>query len=203
MARPSRNVTCGTPVDRYCSATASHAAQARGGHAKVELGRPQPQLCQVGQPDELLRVREDAGMKVLVAPDRFGVELAAAEAADAVALGWARSAPYDELDLLPLSDGGPGFLDVLHAALGGEIGVVTVRGPLGDPVPARLLRVAGTAYVEAAEAVGLHLVDPGRRDPVGASSYGVGELWSRRRPAARPGWSSGWAAPPPPTAAAG
>ena len=118
-------------------------------------------------------------MKVLVAPDRFGVELAAAEAADAVALGWARSAPYDELDLLPLSDGGPGFLDVLHSALGGEIGVVTVRGPLGDPVPARLLRVAGTAYVEAAEAVGLHLVDPGRRDPVGASSYGVGELAGR------------------------
>jgi len=115
-------------------------------------------------------------MKVLVAPDRFGVELAAAEAADAVALGWARSAPYDEMDLLPLSDGGPGFLDVLHGALGGEIGVVTVRGPLGDPVPARLLRVAGTAYVESAEAVGLHLVDPGRRDPVGASSYGVGEL---------------------------
>ena len=101
-------------------------------------------------------------MKILVAPDRFGVELAAAEAADAVALGWARSAPYDEVDLLPLSDGGPGFVDVLSAALGGdtETGVVTVRGPLGDPVPARVLTDGRTAYVEAAEAVGLHLVEP-------------------------------------------
>jgi protein phosphatase len=45
-------------------------------------------------------VREDARVKVLVAPDWFGVDLAAAEAADAVALGWLRSAPYDELDLL-------------------------------------------------------------------------------------------------------
>jgi glycerate kinase len=119
---------------------------------------------------------QDAGVKILVAPDRFGVELAAAEAAHAVALGWARSAPYDEVDLLPMSDGGPGFIDVLAGTLGGEIGVVTVRGPLGDPVPARVLRLAGTAYVEAAEAVGLHLLDPDRLDPVGASSYGVGEL---------------------------
>ena len=46
----------------------------------------------------------------------FGaVDLAAAEAADAVPRRsrWLRSAPYDELDLLPLSDGGPGFVDVL------------------------------------------------------------------------------------------
>ena len=76
-------------------------------------------------------------MKVLVAPDRFGVELAAAEAAEAVALGWARTAPYDELDLLPLSDGGPGFLDVLRPRSAASCGVVTVAGPLGDPVPAR------------------------------------------------------------------
>jgi glycerate 2-kinase len=121
-------------------------------------------------------VREDAGVKVLVAPDWFGVDLAAAEAADAVALGWLRSAPYDELDLLPLSDGGPGFVDVLGTALGGQVGVVTVRGPLGDPVPARVLHVGDTAYIEAAEAVGLHLVAPEDRDAVASSSYGVGEL---------------------------
>ena len=117
-------------------------------------------------------------MKVLVAPDRYGAELAAAEAAEAVALGWSRSAPYDELDLLPLSDGGPGFIDVLGASFrdGTETGVVTVRGPLGDPVPARVLTRGGTAYVEAAEAVGLHLVAPADRDPLLATSYGVGEL---------------------------
>ncbi len=117
-------------------------------------------------------------MKVLVAPDRFGPDVTAAEAADALALGWSRSARYDDLDLLPLSDGGPGFVDVLAAAFGDttETGIVTVRGPLGDPVPARVLTRAGTAYVEAAEAVGLHLVEPAERDPLRASSYGVGEL---------------------------
>ncbi|HEY4314967.1 MAG TPA: glycerate kinase [Actinomycetes bacterium] len=115
-------------------------------------------------------------MKVLVAPDRYGVELSAAEAADAVARGWLRSAPYDEVDLLPLSDGGPGFVDVLSGALAGELGVVTVSGPLGDPVPARVLRVGDTAYVEAAEAAGLHLVAVERRDAEAAGSAGVGEL---------------------------
>jgi glycerate kinase len=115
-------------------------------------------------------------VKVLVAPDRYGVELSAAEAAEAVARGWLRSAPYDEVDLLPLSDGGPGFVDVLSGALAGELGVVTVSGPLGDPVPARVLRVGDTAYVEAAEAAGLHLVAVERRDAEAAGSAGVGEL---------------------------
>ena len=124
-------------------------------------------------------------MRVLVAPDRFdrsehpddgARSLTAAEAAEALAEGWARSAPYDVVDRLPLSDGGPGFLDVLHPVLGGELAVVTVHGPLGEPVPARLLVVDGTAYVEAAEAVGLHLVAAAERDPAGSSTEGLGEL---------------------------
>ena len=60
-------------------------------------------------------------MRVLVAPDKFAGTLTAVEAAEAIAAGWARHAPDDELDLAPMSDGGPGFVDVLHAALGGEL----------------------------------------------------------------------------------
>lgn len=115
-------------------------------------------------------------MRILLAPDRFAGTLSAAEAVDAITDGWKRSARYDVVDPLPLSDGGPGFLDVLHEHLGGELVVVTVHGPLGDPVPARLLLDGATAYVEAAEAVGLHLVAITDRDAAGASSEGVGEL---------------------------
>jgi glycerate kinase len=114
-----------------------------------------------------------ATMRVLVAPDKFAGTLTAVEAADAIAEGWRRHAPDDELDLAPMSDGGPGFVDVLHAALGGDLHVVTVRGPLGGPVPATLLVVGPTAYVESAQACGIHLSD-GR--PEQASTYGVGEL---------------------------
>ena len=115
-------------------------------------------------------------MRVLVAPDKFAGTLTAVEAAQAIADGWQRSAPDDELDLAPMADGGPGFVDVLHAALGGELLGVTVTGPYGEPVPATVLVAEGTAYVEAAQACGLHLTPVEARDPERATSRGVGEL---------------------------
>jgi glycerate kinase len=115
-------------------------------------------------------------MRILVAPDKFAGTLTATEAAEAIGSGWRQTAPGDELEVVPLSDGGPGFLEVLHAGLGGTLHATTVTGPLGTPTPAALLQVDATAYIEAAEACGLHLVDPAERDPLRASSYGVGEL---------------------------
>lgn len=113
-------------------------------------------------------------MRILVAPDKFAGTLTAVEAADAIATGWRRRAPGDELDLAPMADGGPGFVDVLHAALGGELLAVTVRGPHGEPTPATLLVHERTAYVESAQACGLHLT--GGEGAESATTYGVGEL---------------------------
>jgi glycerate 2-kinase len=113
-------------------------------------------------------------MRILVAPDKFAGTLSAVEAAEAIAAGWRRRAPGDELDLAPMADGGPGFVDVLHATLGGELLAVTVRGPHGEPTPATVLLTGGTAYVEAAQACGLHLT--GREGAESATTYGVGEL---------------------------
>ena len=80
-----------------------------------------------------------------------------------------------------MADGGPGFVDVLHTAIGGEILAVTVRGPLGSAVPATLLVADGTAYVEAAQACGVSLLPSAgtalaRGVVEDASTYGVGEL---------------------------
>ena len=113
-------------------------------------------------------------MRVLVAPDKFAGTLTAPEAAAAIAEGWRRQAPADELDLVPMADGGPGFVDVLHASLGGRLVPVTVRGPHGAPTEAAILVDGETAYVESAQAAGLHLT--GKRDPERATTYGVGEL---------------------------
>ncbi len=119
-------------------------------------------------------------MRVLLAPDSFGGTLTAVQAARALASGWSRGAPHDDVTRLPLADGGPGFVDILHASLGGDVVPVTVAGPLGEPVPAALLCVPGatgpTVYVESAHAAGLHLVPPDRRDPTVTTSFGVGEL---------------------------
>ncbi|MFT7837325.1 glycerate kinase [Saccharothrix sp. BKS2] len=124
-------------------------------------------------------------MRVVIAPDCFGGTLTARQVADAVAAGWRRTAPDDELHLRPLADGGPGFVDVLHAALGGVVRVTTVTGPLGDPVEARWLEHGDTAYLESAQACGLHLIPPDRR-PGGAetaTTRGVGELLNAAREA--------------------
>ena len=115
-------------------------------------------------------------MRVLIAPDKFAGTLTAVEAAQAIATGWARRAPQDSLDLVPMADGGPGFVDVLHASLGGDLLAVTVTGPYGDPVPGTVLVHERTAYVESAQACGLHLVPAEKRDPERATTRGVGEL---------------------------
>ena len=113
-------------------------------------------------------------MRVLIAPDKFAGTLTAVEAAEAMAAGWRRRSPGDELDLAPMSDGGPGFVGVLHTALGGDLEVVTVPGPHGEPTPATLLLVGETAYVESAQACGLQLT--GGDGVEVASTVGVGRL---------------------------
>jgi glycerate 2-kinase len=116
-------------------------------------------------------------MRVLLAPDSFGGSLTAAEAATAIAEGWRRSVPDDTTVLLPLADGGTGFVEVLHTARGGTRHDVEVTGPLGERTIATWLELDGAAYVESASACGLHLV--GERTPAtaaAATSRGVGEL---------------------------
>lgn len=120
-------------------------------------------------------------MRVLVAPDCFAGTLSAPEAARAIEAGWARCAPGDSIELCPLADGGPGFLDVVQAALGGTVHERPVSGPLGGLVPARVLLVERpggppTAYLESADAGGLHLVPEQDRDPSRTTTRGVGEL---------------------------
>ncbi len=123
-------------------------------------------------------------MQVVIAPDCFTGTLTAAAAADALAVGWRRGAPHDTVTTVPMSDGGTGFLDVLSRALpAAELRPVTVGDPLGRPVPAAVLldRATGTAYVETAQACGLHLLAVGERDPLLASTAGVGALLAAAR----------------------
>lgn len=115
-------------------------------------------------------------MRVLIAPDCFGGTLTALEAAQAIADGWHAASPGDDLVLRPLTDGGPGFVDVLHTVLGGAVHTVDVTGPLGEPVTAAWLEHDGTAYIESAQANGLHLVPKPDRRPLEATTRGVGEL---------------------------
>lgn len=116
-------------------------------------------------------------MKVVIAPDSFKESLSARAVAEAIAAGWARVYPDAELLLCPMADGGEGTVDAVLAATGGERQQTEVSGPLGDPVTATWGLLPGQrAVIEMAEASGLHLVEPSRRDVLSASSFGTGEL---------------------------
>jgi glycerate kinase len=115
-------------------------------------------------------------MRVLIAPDDFKGTLSAVEAAEAIAAGWRSHAPDDTLTLIPMSDGGPGFVRAVSTVLGGDIAPVGLRGPMGETAIGMVLMVDGAGYVESAHGCGLALVHPDRRDARAATSYGVGQL---------------------------
>ncbi|OKI77640.1 glycerate kinase family protein [Micromonospora sp. CB01531] len=116
-------------------------------------------------------------MRVLLCPDKFAGTLPAQEVAAAVAEGWRTVAPGDELLLRPLADGGPGFVAVLAEALGGRRLPVPTVDPLGRPAAGEILLTDdGTAYLESAQACGLHLLSAAERDPKATTSYGLGLL---------------------------
>ena len=81
-----------------------------------------------------------------------------------------------EVRELPVSDGGPGLIDSLKHAFGGVLHPADVTGPHGEMVRARILVQDDTAIIESADACGLHLVAPTQRNPMTATTFGVGEL---------------------------
>ncbi|MFG1932076.1 glycerate kinase [Mycobacterium sp. NPDC048908] len=119
-------------------------------------------------------------MQVLIAPDSFGDSLTAVQAAEAIARGWRRGRPDDELTLAPQSDGGPGFVGVLASRFG-EVNTLRVSGPLTEEVSAQWVLDPApprTAYIECAQACGLALLPgpPTVRTALAAHSRGVGQL---------------------------
>jgi glycerate kinase len=57
-------------------------------------------------------VEPTMSLRILIVPDKFKGSLTAPQAADAIARGWLKARPTDDLDLLPMSDGGDGFGEV-------------------------------------------------------------------------------------------
>src|SRR5439155_21588265 len=116
-------------------------------------------------------------MRILIAPQEYKGTLTAREAAEAIAAGARRAAPDAELDLVPLSDGGPGLVDALLTARPGRRVQTRVQDPLGRLIDASFaLFDDGAAVVEMAAPAGLSLLNPEERDPRTASTCGVGEL---------------------------
>ena len=118
-------------------------------------------------------------LRVLLAPDSFKGSLSSVEVARALADGWARARPGDDLVLAPLADGGEGTLAAIAETGGWEWQECPAHDPLGRPLTARWLRSADgeRGAVELAEASGLSCLPDGEpRSPLEATTEGMGEV---------------------------
>ncbi len=115
-------------------------------------------------------------MKIILAPDSYKECLPAQDVAAAMAAAVRASCPDAEVVEVPLADGGEGTAKILSHALDGETVCIPVTGPLGSPVRASYGIAGKTAVIEVAAACGLSLVPAKRRNPLLATSRGVGEL---------------------------
>ena len=115
-------------------------------------------------------------MKVVLAIDSFKGCMTSREANKAAAEGIRRVYPEAEIVKVPVSDGGEGYMEAFHAAIGGRLEEVAVRDPLMRPIIAKYLLQNDLAVIEIAQASGLTLLTKEERNPMVATSYGTGQL---------------------------
>ncbi|WP_296206536.1 glycerate kinase [Psychrobacter sp. UBA3962] len=116
-------------------------------------------------------------MNILIAPDSFKESLEAIDVCNAIKQGFSQVYPEANYTLLPLADGGEGTSSVLSYVLDGHWQHVQVHDPLMRPITAKyFLTAEAVAVIEIAEACGLHLLKSDERNPLIASSFGVGEM---------------------------
>ena len=113
-------------------------------------------------------------MTVLVASDKFKGSLTAAQVAAAVTTGIRRVSDVDVVTV-PVADGGDGTVDAAVSAGFARV-PVTASGPTGAPVETAYARRGETAVVEMADVSGLWRLRQDQREPMTATSRGLGEV---------------------------
>lgn len=117
-------------------------------------------------------------MKVVIAIDSLKGSLSSMEAGMAIKDGILAAKPDAEVIVKPLADGGEGTTDALIEGMNGERIDLTVTGPMHTPVDTYYgyLKDTNTAVMEMASAAGITLVPDSEKNPLLATSYGVGEM---------------------------
>lgn len=117
-------------------------------------------------------------MKVVIAIDSLKGSLSSMEAGMAIKDGILAAKPDAEVIVKPLADGGEGTTDALIEGMNEERIDLTVTGPMHTPVDAYYgyLKDTNTAVMEMASAAGITLVPDSEKNPLLATSYGVGEM---------------------------
>ena len=117
-------------------------------------------------------------MKILVAPDKFKGTLNAREVAQNIAKGLLDILPDAQIELVPMGDGGEGTAEAVCDALGCSWFECKAHDPLGREIDARYgwIDQEKLAVMEMSEAAGMRRLSQSERDPLRATTFGVGEM---------------------------
>jgi glycerate kinase len=117
-------------------------------------------------------------MKILIAPDKFKGALGAWEVAENIATGLRVALPDAKIEIVPMADGGEGTAEVICNARGGSWVQCKAHDPLGREIDARYAWIGEekVAVMEMSEAAGMRRLSENQRDPLRATTFGVGEM---------------------------
>jgi len=122
--------------------------------------------------DEVLAVR------ILIAPDKFKGALNAREIAENIAAGLLDIFPDAQIELVPMADGGEGTAEAICDARGCSWLECKAHDPLGREIEGRYgwIDWERLAVMEMSEAAGMRRLSESERDPIRATTFGVGEM---------------------------
>lgn len=117
-------------------------------------------------------MKKTMARNILIAIDSFKGCMTSDEANTAAA----KAFDDDSVMKLAVSDGGEGMLDAFSKAWNATKITVHTHDALMRPRDGEIAIAGDTAIIEVAQAVGLPFIEPEQRNPLVATSYGVGEL---------------------------
>jgi len=123
-------------------------------------------------------VYEIVAVLILVAPDKFKGALNAREVAQNIAKGLLDVVPDAQIEIVPMADGGEGTAEAICDARGCSWIKCKAHDPLGREIDARYgwIDQEKLAVMEMSEAAGMRRLSGSERDPIRATTFGIGEM---------------------------
>ena len=152
---------------------------ARGRRISEGSVTSEPRSRRPKEPARVAQVVCSRRLSVLIVPDKFKGTLSAGRAAEAIARGWRKARPEDCLVLLPMSDGGDGFGEVISGLLNARLQTISAIDAAHRPCAAHWWwqPETRTAIVESAKIIGLAMLPPKQFHPYALDTAGLGAIF--------------------------
>src|SRR5215831_13781282 len=117
-------------------------------------------------------------MRILIAPDKFKGTLNAREVAQNIATGILDVLPDAQIEVMPMADGGEGTAEAICDARGCSWLECKAHDSLSRQIDAHYgwIQQEKIAVMEMSEAAGMWRLSESERDPIRATTFGVGEM---------------------------